>query len=147
MQSPLVVACYSNYSIHGGQPRHVDMSIEFSDLLVMTELSVLSAASPGLLFKSTADDRILNHNSVFVPHSVVFLDQFNADIFMPIINESNFDLVLTLISFTHVTEIYRAPINMEDTWISYDWEIGDLLAFPAVPGAIIGEAWGRRNVS
>lgn len=102
----------------------------------MKALSFVAAASSGVLFKSTAEDRILNHSTVLFPLPVGFLEKIGADMFMSIINETDLDLVRASLAFTLVTEIDWETINMEDPWFPYDWETGDLFEFPAIRGAI-----------
>lgn len=91
--------------MRGGLLRDVFMSIAVSEFLVMTELSFVAAASSGVLFKSKIDDGILTYEAGLVPLPVGFLEQVCADIFMSILNETDFDMVRALLAFTRVTEI------------------------------------------
>lgn len=43
-------------------------------------------------------------------------------------------MVSDLLGFKSVKEVDWAAINIEDCWLPYDWETGDLFALPALRG-------------
>lgn len=72
---------YSDYGMRVDRSCDVFMSIDVCELLMTTVLSYVAAESSDVLFNSTADGRIINHEAVLVPVPVGFLEKLDSNMF------------------------------------------------------------------
>lgn len=63
-----------------------------------------------------------------------YLEHVNVDLFLRIIYETGFDNIRDLLAFERAAEIFWSAIYMDDSWLPYSWDNGDIFPFPAALG-------------
>lgn len=102
------------------------MYVATSELFVMTIISFCAAARDGVKFTGTPDRQKIYYDAILVPLLVDFHERVGLPMLLNILEKTNFDSTLALLSFDRTNEVDWASVIDPDPWLSYEWDRGSV---------------------